>query len=97
MALDIITWSQLSGKASLVNGKVPSSQLPSYVDDIIEGYYYEGVFYEDAEHTHVIIGETGKIYLSMDTNIVYRYAPTSAQYIEISGGNTNFSAEIIEE
>ena len=28
--------SALSSKADLVNGRVPSSQLPSYVDDVIE-------------------------------------------------------------
>jgi hypothetical protein len=27
------------------NGKVPSSQLPSYVDDVIEGYYHDNKFY----------------------------------------------------
>ena len=30
-----------SGVAELdANGKVPSSQLPAYVDDVVEGYYY---------------------------------------------------------
>ena len=28
-------------------GKVPVSQLPSYVDDVIEGYYHNGKFYQD--------------------------------------------------
>ena len=30
--------SALTAKANLVGGKVPASELPSYVDDIIEGY-----------------------------------------------------------
>ena len=35
-----------SGVATLdSSGKVPSSQLPSYVDDVIEGYYHDGNFY----------------------------------------------------
>ena len=37
-----------NGVATLdANGKVPASQLPSYVDDVIEGYYHEGTFYEE--------------------------------------------------
>ena len=39
----------LTAKANLVGGKVPASELPSYVDDVIEGYYYNGAFYEEAE------------------------------------------------
>lgn len=35
-----------NGVASLdANGKVPSTQLPSYVDDVIEGYYHDNKFY----------------------------------------------------
>ena len=45
-------------------GKVPSSQLPSYVDDVIEGYYYNGNFYIDSAHTQLITPETGKIYVT---------------------------------
>ena len=29
------------------DGLIPSSQLPSYVDDVIEGYYYNNSFYKD--------------------------------------------------
>ena len=29
------------------DGLIPSSQLPSYVDDVIEGYYYNNNFYKD--------------------------------------------------
>ena len=42
-----------SGLAELdANGKVPSSQLPSYVDDVIEGYYKEadGKFYKESTY-----------------------------------------------
>lgn len=56
------------------NGKVPASQLPSYVDDVIEGYYYENYFYEDAEHTLMIVGEAGKIYIDLVTNKTYRWS-----------------------
>lgn len=59
--------------ATLEDGKVPSSQLPSYVDDVLE---YESItlFPE--------IGEGGKIYISTNDNLSYRW--TGTQYIEIS-------------
>jgi hypothetical protein len=63
-----------TNKADLVAGKVPSSQLPSYVDDVIEGYYYTSNFYEDSGHTITIIGETSKIYIDLPTNLTYRWS-----------------------
>ena len=72
-----------NGVASLDgNGKVPSSQLPSYVDDVVEGYYYNGQFYTDSAHTQLITPETGKIYVDLDTNKTYRWGGTT--YVEIS-------------
>lgn len=56
------------------NGKVPSSQLPSYVDDVIEGYYYNSNFYTDSAHTIGVTGETGKIYIDLSTNKTYRWS-----------------------
>jgi len=64
------------------NGKVPSSQLPSYVDDVIEGYYYNNKFYEDSAHTTEITGATGKIYIDLVSNKTYRWSGTG--YAEIS-------------
>lgn len=68
------------------NGKVPSTQLPSYVDDVVEGYLYNDVMYEEAAHTTVIPGETGKIYVDVSTNKSYRWAGATAtvKYVEIS-------------
>lgn len=68
------------------NGKVPSTQLPSYVDDVVEGYLYNDVMYEEAAHTTVIPGETGKIYVDIATNKTYRWAGAEAavKYVEIS-------------
>ena len=72
-----------SGVAELdSNGKVPSAQLPSYVDDIVEGYLYDGTFYEDAQHQTAITGETGKIYVDLTTNKTYRWSGSA--YVEIS-------------
>lgn len=64
----------LQSKADLVNGKVPSSQLPSYVDDVIEGYYHDGKFYEDPGFQTEIEGESGKIYIDLNTSGTYRYS-----------------------
>lgn len=50
-------------KADLVSGKVPASQLPSYVDDVLE--------YDDLEH-FPSTGEEGKIYVALDTGFTYR-------------------------
>lgn len=71
----------LDGKSDLVDGKVPASELPSYVDDTVEGYYYQGAFYEDSEHTITITGETGKIYIDLTTNKSYRW--TGTVYVRI--------------
>lgn len=81
--LDVSQKGSASGVASLDDtGKVPSSQLPSYVDDVIEGYYYGGKFYTDSEHTQEITPETGKIYVDLDTNKTYRWSGST--YVEIS-------------
>ena len=63
-------------------GKVPSSQLPSYVDDVIEGYYYNSKFYKESSHTTEIDGESGKIYTDLGNNKTYRWSGTT--YTEIS-------------
>lgn len=74
------------GVAELDNtGKVPSSQLPSFVDDVVDGYYKEadGKFYEESTYTTEIVGETGKIYISVDTDIQYRW--TGSAYSALGG------------
>lgn len=72
--------SELSAKADLVDGKIPAVQLPSFVDDVIE--YWDITFFP-------AVGETGKIYISLDENRVYRWGGVS--YIEIvaSPGSTD--------
>ena len=96
-AQDAVTKSQLDGKlnASLkgaVNGvaeldaagKVPASQLPSYVDDVLE-------FADLASLPGT--GETGIIYVTLDTNKIYRWS--GSVYIEVSVGSAivNFNKE----
>lgn len=70
--------------ATLVDGKIPSSMLPSYVDDVVEGYYYDGAFYSDSEHTHEIDGEAGKIYVDLVSNYSYRWS--GSLYVQVGGG-----------
>lgn len=55
------------------NGLVPSSQLPSYVDDVIEVSTFSAL---------PETGESGKIYITQDTNLTYRWSGTA--YVEIS-------------
>lgn len=74
-----------SGVATLgTDGKILTSQLPSYVDDVIEGYKNGADFYEDSAHTDAkkITGESGKIYVDLHTNVTYRWSGTA--YVEIS-------------
>lgn len=67
-----------SGLAELDStGRVPSNQLPSYVDDVIEGYLYNSKFYKESAHTTQITGETGKIYVDLTSNKTYRWSGSS--------------------
>lgn len=77
----------LKGKANGLaelgsDGKVPSAQLPSYVDDVIEGYLYNGKFYKESAHTTAITGEGGKIYVDLSTEVTYRWS--GSKFVEIS-------------
>lgn len=65
---------QANGVATLgSDGKVPSSQLPGYVDDVQE-YANKDAFPET--------GEDGIIYVAEDTNLTYRWSGSA--YVEIS-------------
>lgn len=55
------------------DGKIPSSQLPSYVDDVLE---------YSAKSSFPTTGETGKIYVDTTTNKTYRWSGSA--YVEIS-------------
>ena len=72
----------LALKADLVAGKVPSTQLPSYVDDVVEGYYSVDTFYIDSGFTVPITGEVGKIYIDLLLNQSYRWS--GSIYVQIS-------------
>ena len=76
------------------NGLIPSSQLPSYVDDVIEGYYYNSKFYKESAHTTEITRETGKIYVDLSTNNSYRYSGSTFVLITSSDMVAITNAEI---
>lgn len=82
------------------SGHVPSTQLPSYVDSVTEGYVSEDKtkFYEDSTKTKEIKGESGKIYLDVVSLRTYRWGGTL--FAEISESlalgetvNTAFSGD----
>lgn len=57
----------------LINGLIPNSYLPSYVDDVLEF---------STLSNFPTTGESGKIYLSISDNKSYRWG--GSQYVEIS-------------
>lgn len=76
------------------NGKVPASQLPSYVDDVMDAYATYTVsptgvlqniqLYADAEHETPIVGERDKIYVNVTPGEVsYQFRWSGSQFIHI--------------
>lgn len=66
-----------NGYAPLDNtGKIASAYLPSFVDDIIEAADYFSL---------PGTGETGKIYVTLDTNLSYRWSGSA--YVQINHGD----------
>lgn len=72
-------------------GLVPSNQLPSYVDDVIDCYATyskeeDGTLtniklYSDAEHQNIITGESGKIYVDITgSDSAYQFRWTGTQF-----------------
>ncbi|CAB4159257.1 hypothetical protein UFOVP736_16 [uncultured Caudovirales phage] len=66
--------------ATLVAGKVPASQLPSYVDDVIEVANAAAL---------PVTGESGKLYVTIDNGKIFRWS--GSNYVEIvsSPGSTD--------
>lgn len=74
LKLDASLKGAANGVAELdANGKVLTSQLPSFVDDVIEAENFAVLPTE---------GETGKIYVTLDNNKTYRWSGSA--YVEIS-------------
>lgn len=63
----------VNGVATLgADGKIAASQLPSYIDDVLE---------YDTLPDFPVTGEKGKIYVALDTNKVYRWSGSAYVYI----------------
>lgn len=82
------TMGQPGGIATLnESGQIPSTQLPSYVDDVIEGWLDEfgfATFDETHPSPEYITPTSGKIYIDINTGLSYRWASTSQKFIPIS-------------
>ena len=64
-----------SAKADLVDGLIPASQLPSYVDDVLEGTISEDASsFTLTGESSACTPETGKIYVDTSKNITYRWS-----------------------
>lgn len=91
--LDVARLPDVSSKVSTVNvsklsGVIDASHLPSYVDDVLEGYMASDLktFYKtkgtDGTLSDAYTAESGKIYTDLATNKVYRWGGTV--YVVIS-------------
>lgn len=98
-ASDVYSWAKQSSKpsytigevsgnlpASRISGTISSANLPSYVDDVLEGYLSGGKFYKtkgsDGSYSGEITAEAGKIYVDLSNNKTYRWSGSA--YVIIS-------------
>lgn len=93
------------------DGKILSSALPSYVDEIIEGYYNpaDKLFYKESAHTNKISGAKNKVYVDITNNSgdVFRYSGSAFvkitsspdhthSYVKVTGTNATETAKRVE-
>lgn len=77
-----------SVNASAISGVIAAANLPSFVDDVLEGYYgSDGVFYKNhdastGKYSDAYTGEAGKIYVDFNTNKTYRWSGSA--YVVVS-------------
>lgn len=78
-----------SVNASAITGTIAAANLPSFVDDVLEGYYNatDGKFYKNYDasaktYSDAYTGETGKIYVNLNDNKTYRWSGSA--YVVIS-------------
>lgn len=78
------------------NSKIEAVYLPSYVNDVLEGYISDDAvtFYKDSEKTSKYTPETGKIYVDRNNNKTYRYSGSKYTVISetIAIGETSSTA-----
>ena len=82
---------------------IKSKYLPSYVDDVLEGYYVNGIFYKTRTgkpgsyaYSDPYTPETGKIYvdLNVDDNPTYRWSGSAYVVISESCSDKNIVLKI---
>lgn len=78
-----------SVNASAITGTIAAANLPSFVDDVLEGYYNatDRKFYKNYDasaktYSDAYTGETGKIYVNLNNNKTYRWSGSA--YVVIS-------------
>ena len=75
-----------SVNASAISGVIASANLPSFVDDVVEGYLNGGKFYKekktDGTYATEITAESGKIYINLNDSKTYRWSGSA--YVVIS-------------
>lgn len=89
--------SKPDGTTDLFNNDtiINSKYLPSYVDDVVEGYYYNGKFYEDSAHTTEITGESGKIYVDLGVTPAEPYRWSGTAFVSMKSPTISAVADII--
>lgn len=81
----------------------PSCRLELYLDYFVKhgisstkkGYFFNGAFYSDPEHTTLIEPDENALYIDLASHIIYIYNGT--EYVAIGGGGAGFSVEIVDE
>jgi len=68
-------------KADLVNGLVPSYQLPGAIDEVVNGRYVDATTFEDLNGDPYTPSDD-ELYVDVDTNLVYRWS--GVIYVETS-------------
>lgn len=76
----------LNLKADLVNGVVKSEQLPAFVKNIENAYYYNNQFYDDEAHTILITPSTETIYIDITGGGTNQYRWSGTAYILMGTG-----------
>jgi hypothetical protein len=77
------------------SGLIPASVLPSYVDDVVEGYYngantfYEQYYEELGDYGVEITPESGKIYVDLNTGNTYRWSGST--YVRLNPDEITFA------
>lgn len=75
-----------NGVATLAaDGKVPASQLPSFVDDVIEAANFAAL---------PATGEASKLYVTLDNNKVFRWSGTVYIEVSASAGNADTATKL---